>query len=78
MRNPIYTGMWCLQLGTCMAFSTWWLGYKMVAITAAIYYVGTIVRVRREERLLRSEFGEAFDQYARRVPAIIPLPGRRS
>lgn len=78
VRNPIYTGMWSLQLGTCMAFSAWWLGYKMVLITAAIYYVGTVVRVSREERLLRAEFGNEFDDYARRVPAIIPLPGRHA
>lgn len=78
VRNPIYTGMWGLQLGTCMAFSAWWAGYKIVAITAVIYYMGTVIRVRREERLLRAEFGTDFEQYARRVPAIIPLPGRRA
>jgi len=78
VRNPIYTGMWGLQLGTCMAFSAWWLGYKMVAITALIYYAGTVLRVSREEKLLRAEFAEAFDEYARRVPAIIPLPGKHS
>ncbi len=78
VRNPIYTGMWGLQLGTCTAFSAGWLGYKMVAITAVIYYVGTMLRVKSEEKLLRAEFGDAFDEYARRVPAIIPLPGRRS
>lgn len=78
VRNPIYTGMWGLQLGTCIAFSAWWLGYKILAITGAIYYAGTMLRVSREERLLRSEFGEAFDEYARRVPAIIPLPSRRA
>ena len=77
VRNPIYTGMWGLQLGTCMAYSSWWLGYKMTAITAVIYYVGTAIRVRREERLLRAEFGSEFDEYARRVPALIPLPLRR-
>ena len=78
VRNPIYTGMWGLQLGTCMAYSAWWLGYKMLAITAVIYYAGTALRVSREEKLLRAEFGSAFDDYAKRVPAIIPLPGRRS
>jgi protein-S-isoprenylcysteine O-methyltransferase Ste14 len=78
VRNPIYTGMWGLQVATCLAWSSWWLGYKMVAISTAIYYAGTMLRVRREERLLRAEFGEAFDRYARRVPALIPLPVRRS
>ncbi|MGH9524115.1 MAG: methyltransferase family protein, partial [Terriglobales bacterium] len=74
VRNPIYTAMWAYQIATCLAFSSWWLGYKMVAITAAIYYAGTMLRVNREERLLRAEFGEAFDAYTRRVPALIPLP----
>jgi protein-S-isoprenylcysteine O-methyltransferase Ste14 len=72
VRNPIYTAMWGLQLGTCMAFSAWWLGYKIVAITAVLYYAGTVLRMSREERLLRAEFGEAFDEYVHRVPALIP------
>lgn len=76
VRNPIYTAMWGFQIATCLAFSSWWLGYRMVAITAVIYYLGTLLRVSREERLLRAEFGEAFDEYTRRVPALIPLPGR--
>lgn len=76
VRNPIYTGMWGLQLGTCMAFSAWWLGYKMLAITAVIYYAGTLLRVSREEKLLRAEVGTAFEEYASRVPALIPLPRR--
>jgi protein-S-isoprenylcysteine O-methyltransferase Ste14 len=72
VRNPIYTGMWGLQLGTCLAFSSWWLGYKMVAVTAVIYFAGTMLRVSGEERLLRAQFGSAFDEYTRRVPALIP------
>jgi protein-S-isoprenylcysteine O-methyltransferase Ste14 len=32
---------------------------------------------RREEREVRVEFGEAYAQYARRVPAFIPRLGRR-
>lgn len=78
VRNPIYTGMWALQLATCMAFSAGWVGYGIVAITAAIYYIGTLLRVSREERLLHAEFGTAFADYAARVPALIPLPRRRN
>lgn len=76
VRNPIYTAMWGYQIATCLAFSSWWLGYRMVPLTAAIYYLGTLLRVSREERLLRTEFGEAFDAYTQRVPALIPLPRR--
>jgi len=30
-------------------------------------------RVRSEEKLLREQFGAAFDDYKRKVPAVIPL-----
>ncbi len=39
-----------------------------------IFCIGTAIRVRSEERLLRTQFGAAYDDYARRVPAIIPRP----
>jgi protein-S-isoprenylcysteine O-methyltransferase Ste14 len=34
--------------------------------------VGTIIRVRSEEKLLREAFGEQFENYARKVPALVP------
>jgi protein-S-isoprenylcysteine O-methyltransferase Ste14 len=68
--------MWALQLATTIAFSSWiWWG--LVPISTAIYYVGTMIRVRREENLLREQFGPAFDDYARRVPALLPFGSRR-
>ena len=38
----------------------------------AIFLVGTLIRIRREEKLLREAFGPEFDDYSRRVPAIVP------
>lgn len=71
VRNPIYSGMWLLQLATAIAFSSWiWWG--LLPIAAVIYYAGTMIRVRSEETLLRGQFGAEFDEYARRVPAIVP------
>jgi protein-S-isoprenylcysteine O-methyltransferase Ste14 len=31
-----------------------------------------VIRVRREEKLLREAFGEEFEEYARRVSAVLP------
>jgi protein-S-isoprenylcysteine O-methyltransferase Ste14 len=31
-----------------------------------------VIRVHSEEKLLREAFGEEFDQYVRRVPAVLP------
>ena len=69
VRNPIYTGMFGLLLATGSAVSHW-VG---LLIAVVVYAVGTVIRVRSEEKLLRGEFGAEFDSYARRVPAVIPF-----
>jgi len=38
---------------------------------------GTWIRIRTEERLLRSAFPAEYEEYARRVPALVPHPWRR-
>lgn len=68
VRNPIYLGMFGMMLATGLAFSTWW----MLPVAAVIFLLGTTIRVRREERLLRETFGEEFELYAQRVPALFP------
>ncbi|HSP64212.1 MAG TPA: isoprenylcysteine carboxylmethyltransferase family protein [Pyrinomonadaceae bacterium] len=69
VRNPIYTGMFGMLLATGLAVSHW-VGLLIAVI---IYAVGTVIRVRSEEKLLRGAFGAEFDSYARRVPAVIPF-----
>ncbi len=69
VRNPIYTGMFGMLLATGLAVSHW-VG---LLIAIAVYALGTLVRVRSEEKLLRGAFGAEFDSYARRVPAVIPF-----
>jgi protein-S-isoprenylcysteine O-methyltransferase Ste14 len=41
-------------------------------IAIPVFLVGTAIRVREEERLLRQQFGQAYDDYARVTPAFIP------
>jgi protein-S-isoprenylcysteine O-methyltransferase Ste14 len=69
VRNPIYTGMFGMLLATGLAVSHW-VG---LLIAIVVYAVGTVIRVRSEEKLLRGAFGAEFDSYARRVPAVIPF-----
>jgi protein-S-isoprenylcysteine O-methyltransferase len=68
VRNPIYTGMYGMLIATGLAMEHW------VALVAAIVFfaAGLVIRVRTEEKLLRSAFGEEFEEYARRVPAVVP------
>ena len=69
VRNPIYTGMFGMLLATGLAVSHW-VG---LLIAIVVYAIGTVIRVRSEEKLLRGAFGAEFDSYARRVPAVIPF-----
>ena len=68
VRHPIYTAMLGMLIATSLA-----LTYLLVLIIAiALFMVGTIIRVRSEEKLLRETFGAAFDEYANRVAVIVP------
>lgn len=69
VRNPIYAGMFGMLIATGLV-GTHWLP---LLAAAALFLAGTLIRVRVEERLLRQAFGEQFDEYARRVPALIPM-----
>lgn len=68
VRHPIYTGMLGMLLSTGLAASHW----AAILIALPIFFAGTIIRVRSEERLLREAFGDQFENYSRRVPAIVP------
>jgi protein-S-isoprenylcysteine O-methyltransferase Ste14 len=68
VRNPIYTGMLGMLLATGLAVSHW-LG---LLISLVVFSIGTAIRVRSEAALLRETFGQEFEEYARRVPAVIP------
>ncbi len=68
VRNPIYTGMLGMLIATGMAMEHW----IATIVAAVIFGVGLVIRVRSEEKLLRAAFGQEFEDYARRVPAVIP------
>jgi protein-S-isoprenylcysteine O-methyltransferase Ste14 len=69
VRHPIYTGM----LGMLMAAGLTWTHWIGFVASVLFFSVGTIIRVRSEEKLLREQFGAAFDDYKRKVPAVILL-----
>jgi len=68
VRHPIYTGIYALLVVTGFAFSTW--SASLIAIF--VYWVGTRLRIGSEERLLRANFGAAYDAYVAKVPAVVP------
>ena len=69
VRNPIYSGMLGMLVASALAWSQWWA----LLPALLVFFAGTRIRVRAEERLLREVFGTRYDEYARRVPALIPF-----
>ncbi|HXN23076.1 MAG TPA: isoprenylcysteine carboxylmethyltransferase family protein [Candidatus Dormibacteraeota bacterium] len=69
MRHPIYTSMLFILWGTGFMITPW----PMLLLATIVFMLGTEIRVRIEDRLLASRFGDAFREYQRRVPAYIPF-----
>jgi protein-S-isoprenylcysteine O-methyltransferase Ste14 len=70
VRHPIYTGLIMMFAGTALAVGEWRAALA-VAVAAAAFWL----KLRREEALMRRQFGEAYARYAARVPALIPFVG---
>ena len=68
VRHPIYSGMLGMLVATGLAISRW----QALLVALVIFFIGTAIRVRSEEKLLREAFGDQFEKYAQRVSAIIP------
>jgi protein-S-isoprenylcysteine O-methyltransferase Ste14 len=69
VRHPIYTGLLGMIVAGGLAWSHW-IGFLIALV---LFAIGTAIRVRSEERLLREQFGSALDDYKRSVPAVVPI-----
>jgi protein-S-isoprenylcysteine O-methyltransferase Ste14 len=68
VRNPMMTGVFCIQLGTAIATASPWLfGWF------AFFFTAVLIAIRGvEEPHLRKRFGADYDEYRRNVPRWIP------
>lgn len=66
-RNPLYLGSLILALGFALTARSWWIAGILVIMFFAIY----LPVIRGEEAFLRERFAE-FEEYARRVPRLLP------
>jgi protein-S-isoprenylcysteine O-methyltransferase Ste14 len=69
VRHPIYTSMLFLLCGVGFMVTP----LPLLLLAAAVFMLGTEIRVRIEDRLLASRFGDRFREYQRNVPAYIPF-----
>jgi protein-S-isoprenylcysteine O-methyltransferase Ste14 len=68
MRHPIYTALFVFMIAMAIAFGHW----RGLIVGVPLYWIGTWIRITREERLLRAQFGAAYDDYASRVKRFVP------
>jgi protein-S-isoprenylcysteine O-methyltransferase Ste14 len=68
VRNPIYLAMLGMLVATGLIVSGW----QGLAVATIVFMIGTEIRIRSEEKLLREALGSQFDEYAAEVPALIP------
>jgi protein-S-isoprenylcysteine O-methyltransferase Ste14 len=67
VRHPSYLGLIIMGLGWALTFRS-----AAGAILAGLVIPPLLVRIRSEEALLRSQFGEEYDSYCRRTARLIP------
>lgn len=68
VRHPLYVGNFLMWLGIALYTRIWWLTL-LICVVYFLYYERIIMA---EESFLRGKFGDAYAQYARRVPAVLP------
>jgi len=66
-RNPLYLGSIIIAAGFAVAARDLWVTLAIVALFVFIY----VPVIRAEEAFLRNRFA-AYDEYARRVPRLLP------
>lgn len=73
VRHPRYAAMMISTLGACLmaARAALWC-------VAGVWAAVVLLMIRVEERELVARFGEAYEEYRRRVPALIPWPDRKA
>ncbi len=70
VRHPLYLGNYLIALGMSLFTRAWFLPI-IVSLAALLYYERIAAR---EEQFLESRFGDAFREWAARVPAVLPRP----
>ena len=68
VRHPIYTGLLTAGSGTVLARGT-----LAALVGLALIGLAFWMKIRAEENLLTSHFGETYREYRRQVAALIPF-----
>lgn len=69
VRHPVYLSMLGMLIGMGTVLAPPWT----LVVAILLFLLGTEVRIRREDALLESSFGDTFRTYRASVPAYLPL-----
>ena len=68
IRHPMYLSIWLLVIAQAMILPNHIAGFSGVVPFALLYFL----RVPKEERMMREEFGESYDEYLLGTGRILP------
>ena len=68
VRHPIYTGLLLALVGFALARGEW---RGVVSVAVASWALWRKLRI--EERWMREQFGAAYEEYSKRVAALVPF-----
>jgi protein-S-isoprenylcysteine O-methyltransferase Ste14 len=74
VRHPLYLGSLIAALGFVVMMNVIWAW----VIILPVFLLLCALQLLAEERHLRSLYGDAHAEFARSVPALVPLPGRKA
>ncbi|WP_137127974.1 protein-S-isoprenylcysteine O-methyltransferase [Roseomonas sp. HF4] len=69
VRHPMYTAFWLWAIAQALTLQNWFAGPAGIIGFGTLY----LLRVGREEALMRETFGPAWDDYAARTPRVVPF-----
>lgn len=68
VRHPIYVALFLFMCAMAVAYGH----TRNLIVAVPVFALGTWLRIRHEERLLREMFGVEYDAYAARVRRFVP------
>jgi protein-S-isoprenylcysteine O-methyltransferase Ste14 len=71
-RNPLYLGEGVASLGVVLPVFSYWH-----ALLLLVFVASQALRIHWEQKILLEAFGDEFAAYMKRVPVLLPWPGRR-
>jgi protein-S-isoprenylcysteine O-methyltransferase Ste14 len=67
LRHPIYTGLDLAAIGSALVIDYW-----RCVVGVCVIMLGFVIKAKREERLLRGQFGDAFEEHRRQTGFLLP------